>query len=401
MADNTTTVIAQCLCKAHTFTSTVPTTALPMDATCCHCTSCRHSTGALYFVDAKWPSPTEDVSLLKRYSPSKNIDVFFCATCSSPLFCRRTGPDDPLCVITAALQNAPDLVQYSRHIFVGDTVDGGASIWFRKRQDGTPQRRWKARPLTDDDDDDDRPGEEMPDDWPGASTVPDVDSSRPWPKLTPIRCHCGGVDLLLRDASDLAATPAEELPFFVDPTTLKYLATFDACDSCRLSFGVDVPNWTFALLSHIEFPPEEGGLAAPGIFPRSVADLTSAVSSTEKRDARLGTLQLYKSSWDVERFFCSRCSAVVFYACDDRADMVDVAVGLLDHPSGARAEELLTWNIGRVGGSGDVVGGWREGLVKHVLEESEQWRIRQGQPKSWNRVLREKQEQDQAEKAAA
>ncbi len=84
MADEHVSLTAQCLCKKHTFTAPVPAAALPLEASCCHCTSCRHATGSLYFVDVEWPNPEEDLSSLKKYSLSKNINIFFCGTCSTP-----------------------------------------------------------------------------------------------------------------------------------------------------------------------------------------------------------------------------------------------------------------------------------------------------------------------------
>ena len=60
----------------------------------------------------------------------------------------------------------------------------------------------------------------------------------------------------------------------------------------------------------------------------------------------------YVSSPGVTRTFCSQCGANVFWHGDEdtfgRKHLVDVAVGLLDAPSGARAEEMLAWWTGRV-----------------------------------------------------
>ncbi len=259
-------------------------------------------------------------------------------------------------------------------------------MWLRKSLDGSHIPRWTRRSENSGE-----AAEALPYGWPGASADAPPDSNA-WPERTPVRCHCGGVNLVLRSACDLASKPAEELPFFVDPETFQYLATFDACDSCRLSFGTDISNWTFTLLSHIEYPAETE-LGDKAEFPRSVQELVSAVSAPNK-DPRLGTLSFYRSSPDVERFFCLRCAAAVFYACDDRADMVDLAVGLLDHPSGARAEGLLKWNFGVIGWRDSVKGGWRDNFVQAVAEESEEWRIQRGYSKTWARVKREEKEKE-------
>ncbi|CCF36432.1 hypothetical protein CH063_08008, partial [Colletotrichum higginsianum] len=163
--------------------------------------------------------------------------------------------------------------------------------------------------------------------------------------------------------------------------SLKFKASADSCDSCRLTFGSDVNAWAFAPLTHIGF--DVAGNSSPGLpeFPRSLAALRGAVTATRNRDARLGTLAVYDSSPDVERYFCSRCAANVFYAVRDRDGMVDIAVGLLHHPNGARAEGLLAWSYGKVGWDVDAAGGWREGIVTSVKSLSSEWMtpVREGQ----------------------
>jgi hypothetical protein len=57
---------------------------------------------------------------------------------------------------------------------------------------------------------------------------------------------------------------------------------------------------------------------------------------------------MYRSRNDVTRTFCRRCGANIFYDARSRPSIVDVAVGLLDAGSGARAEEVLAWWADRV-----------------------------------------------------
>ena len=93
----------------------------------------------------------------------------------------------------------------------------------------------------------------------------------------------------------------------------------------------------------------------------------------------------------MDRYFCSGCSAVAFYAVDieGRRDMVDLAIGLLRHEDGPGAEGLLNWDLGIVGWMDDTLGGYREALAKTVVEDAEEWRIERGYPKNWRRVIRE------------
>lgn len=384
------TLTSQCLCKAQTFTTIVPSSSLPLEANACHCTSCRHSTGAMYSMDVNWPGQTEDIyaSDLHRYDFTSKIKILFCGTCGTPMFfsCRYDGPDGPVTtgVFSGTLTNVahPNLIRITDHIFVGDTVDGGASMWLQHpNADGTPAKRWKAGKGAGS-----GTSEELPPNWPASYSPLSIEGT----VEVPVWCKCRGVNFVLRP--DFSSHPAhKQLPFFVDPESNKLLASFDACDSCRLACGTDIINWTFALLQHLHY-------AGPRpTFPQTAAELKAAVSAPPKmRDPRLGTLALYESSPHTQRYFCSRCSATVFYACDDRQDMVDVAVGLLDGPSGAaRAEEALTWNLGgQVTWKEDVVGGWREGLVKAIEKEAEDFRVGRGLKINFRRKMKEEAERE-------
>lgn len=381
MPSDTTELVAQCLCKTHTFKSSVPTSSLPLSATCCHCDSCRHVTGAMFLVDVEWPNQDEDLSALHAYDFSPNLREFSCQSCGTRLFCKGSKPGSTLGVITGTLQNEANLVRYDKHIYVGDTRDGGASMFMRKSHpDDTPSKRFVEGSDS----------KELPADWPSNFDLPDPEA-QVTPEFTPLYCHCRGVNLLLKNATDLKDRAPDKLPFYVEPKSFKYLASADACDSCRISFGSDFSIWAFAALDHIGFPATQHPGTTAETFehlPASTFDLKAAVAS-ENKDPRLGTLEFYQSSPDVERYFCSKCAAVVFFAVHSRPNMVDVAPGLLDHPSGARAEGLLHWNFGTMGRLEDVEGGWREKLGKGVREEAEQWRIERGYPKAAGRVRRE------------
>jgi len=333
----------------------------------------------MYLPDTAWPNKEEDLSALEKYSFSPNIDEFFCKSCGTRMFDRGTKPGSAPAVITGVLQNEPNLLRYEKHIFVADTRDGGASMWLRKSHpEGNAVKRFTRR---------DAPGNELPTDWPSDFELPDATATA-GPEFTPLYCHCRGVNLLLKGAADLAGPPPQKVPFYVDPKSYKYLASFDACDSCRISIGADMTLWTFASLTHIGFPAAEQASTTSKSFeslPQTTFDLKAAVAS-ETRDPRLGTLEFYQSSPDVERYFCSRCAATVFYAVHERPNIVDIAIGLLDHPSGSRAEGLLHWSLGTAGHLDDVEGGWREHFFNGVKEEAEQWRIERGYPKTARRI---------------
>ncbi|KAI3395506.1 hypothetical protein diail_1292 [Diaporthe ilicicola] len=372
-------ITAQCLCKKHSFAAVVPRSSLPLKATACHCTSCRRATGALYTMDIPWPGNSDEIrdSTLKKYDFSQRIKFLFCETCSCLMFSEFKKPQQggtegvagsEYGVFTGTLSNdAPEgLVRIEDHIFVGDTKDGGASMWMRNpNSGGGGARRWLGRVSE---------SEAVESNWPGAPRL-ETEAQNEASDI-PIRCHCGGVDLVFqrqKAEEEFTATTQSDLPWFVDPTSKKLMASVDPCNSCRLSSGVDFWAWTFVLLKHIGFSSKTGGNVG---FPADTRGLKAAVSKQRPdRDPRLGTLEFYASSKDVQRYFCSRCSASVFYAVDDRPDLVDVAVGLLDSAAGARAESLLSWSIVRTLPKfvwrEDMLTGWRKQWLESVEAEAE------------------------------
>ncbi|QGI88169.1 hypothetical protein CEK25_003125 [Fusarium fujikuroi] len=376
---------AQCLCKAHTFTTKVPRSKLPLPASICHCTSCRNATGAMYNCNIDWPGSANEIrnSDLKHYKFTSNCEILFCGSCSCPMVWDSHYEDQPqnFGVFTGVLNNVnvDNFINFTRQIFVGDTVDGGLSPWLQNvNGDGDRPCRWMKKPED---------GGELDENWPAASE--DARSDALPATDIPIRCHCKGVDLVFRPGNvDFSTMEADAIPSFIEPKTHKHLATLDPCPSCRLSVGVDVMNWTFVMPQQIDFPEKTDG----SDFPRNTLDLKSAVDDPN-RDPRYGTLAIYPSSPDVQRYFCSRCSATVFYTVDDRPECIDVAVALLHAPEGARAEGILTWHLGaKMMGEWDFERGWRKDFAMSVKHASEKWRIERGYSKTWRRIAFENEE---------
>lgn len=445
--DKTIDITVQCLCKTHSFTApSVPVSSLPLKATSCHCDSCRYTTGALYSADIEWPGDPAKVrdSDLQRFIFTDRISVLFCGTCGSTMFFEWAAEPGQghkgkgYSVFTGALPNVKvpggkPLIAFEHHMFLGDTKDGGASPWLQdldfdiQASCARASRRWHGQKL----DSEEVPGGQ---DWPPSSDLSaaldthsqsspsDTQEEGVQTNITiPVKCKCGGVhfDLLASVArNEFAQMPRDKLPRFVDPDNNKSLASFDACDSCRISSGLEIFHWTFFWLKHIAFPLAGGSDngSQRQTLPTSTKELQSAVlAAVEQRDPRLGTLKMYASSPDVQRYFCGQCSAVVFYACDDLSDQVDVALGLLRAPparatstesgdsepghGGARAEHLVSWKLGgTIGWQQDVQGGWREPMMQKVSDEAAAWRDRRGLAKNW-RVRND--EKEAAGKAAS
>lgn len=374
--EDTVTLTARCLCAANTFKSTISKSKLPLPGSICHCTSCRHVSGALYTADVRWPEPRAnvDVSKLKSFSFSSNVHLLFCPTCSTPLF--WAWPNDhtrPLGVFTGALENDKhEVVKFLDHSFVGDTLDGGASVWFRHLNPGGVELE------RSDVDIDDKTAKKLPREWPSAADLTGYEEKKE--DRIPIRCKCKGVDFVL-SRGDYSDIPEGELPWNIDPKTHKLLADLCGCDSCRLQGGLDVFNWTFTEMKNISFSNHDKP------FPTHMTELKSLINAKE---AAVGTLKYYASSPKVLRFFCGECSACVFFTKEERPTFADVAVGVLDASDGARAEGLLSWDFGGgVSYREDGDGGWRQGLFDRVGKDGEEYRIGRGYPKIWKRLADE------------
>jgi hypothetical protein len=235
------------------------------------------------------------------------------------------------------------ILDFAEHMWVDDTRDGGASTWL-------PALGSKVAEI-----------------WPTHGRVHSV-LSKDCEKMSPIsavesrsgelhnrtdlhrlpaRCHCGGVsfsvarpdeealtgrvpfpDLLIPYKSGVSAANPDKHPWWVSKDRSKWLAGNCSCDSCRRIAGFDVVQWAFIPLSSLFFSDGEH-------FTRPFAD-------------RLSTMKSYRSSSSVTRWFCGRCGANIFWDGDERPTLLDVAVGLFDAKSGARAEEWLEWVTERV-----------------------------------------------------
>ena len=345
-----TRLTASCHCKANQYTFSVPTTSLPLPAYLCHCNISRRISGSLFtsYVAVPAANAPPDLRNLTAYKSSNILTRWFCTTCSTHLFLEYSA-DGAWWTSTGTLDRSNGIVSFKGNMWIGDTIDGGASDWIRQLDDRTAER-WLTEPQT---------SAAVPLGW----HAPPATSSAPsQPALLPARCHCGGVRFTIARPS-AAATPPQPPPPFPDLTHpraahpdrsnaanapwwqpgggARYLAGHCACASCRLIAGHDVAQWAFVPTAAIALP---GG--AP--FP---AD-----------ERAWGSMRAYRSSEGITRRFCGVCGASLFWDGEERPQLVDVAVGVLDAESGARAEEWLVWWTGRVS--------YAEEALNRVLVES-------------------------------
>jgi hypothetical protein len=314
-----------------------------------------------------------DVSKLKVFHHFPSIDLLFCPTCSTPMFfADRKDKDRLLGVFSGVLANLDvDLIEFDNHIFVDDTKDGGASVWLRHNANGSEIKRFKL-------DDHRNDPEELPIDWQPEGRLSGYEKKTD--AAVPIRCKCKGIDFILQPGDYTRVDPAK-LPFHIDPVTHKSLAGFCGCDSCRLQCGVDVMHWTYAEMKHLSFSKGSNS------FPTNASALKKLVDA---QDPALGTLAYYSSREDVERYFCSNCSACVFYTNALRPEIIDLAIGLLEAEDGARAESLLSWTYGaRIGHHEDAEGGWRGKLFESIEKDAEEYRIQRKYPKNYQRLAKD------------
>lgn len=366
------TITARCLCKANIFQAQVPKSQLPLKPYLCHCNTCRHTLGTMYNNAVIWPTPRAqvDVSKLKSFRYFSNYDVHFCPTCSTPMFSSdAVDLEYPLKIFTGLLENVDvDLIEFKHQCFVHDTLDGGASVWMEHNANGSEIPRYAGHSNT----------EELAKDWPPREALTGYEAKKE--DAVPIRCKCRGVDLILH-RGDYTGIPEQELQYNVDPKTHKLLAGFCGCDSCRLQGGVDLFIWAFAEMKYISFASSDTA------FPKAAAGLKDLVDAN---DPAVGTLVYYSSREDVERYFCSKCSACVFYATTRLPHHLDISVGVLEASDGARAEGILSWPYGaRISFREDGDGGWRAKLFDAVEKSAEAYRISRAYPKNWHRQAKD------------
>jgi hypothetical protein len=235
------------------------------------------------------------------------------------------------------------IVEYKSCMWIEDTKDGGASDWLTSIN-GKDFNKWTQEAEESD---------KIPLGYYSTSTsdVPQV--KRP----VNAHCHCKGVEFWIQPPTITSKTARSDFPDLMVPYYLgqdaasnplnspwwlrdddtRFLAGTCACLSCRQASGFDITFWAFIPTVNIfldckltrPFPPYE----------------------TRHSNGYWGTMKAYKSSDGVTRTFCSKCGANVFWDGwqeKGRDGLIDVAVGLLDADSGARAEEMLAWWTERV-----------------------------------------------------
>lgn len=170
-------------------------------------------------------------------------------------------------------------------------------------------------------------------------------------------CRCGGVSVQIQRA-DPEDREVSKLERFIakdehgHPTS-KHMAFCCVCRYCRLHSGVSLTPWVYVPPSQVINP-----------HTNKVVAQHHAASTEAGQEANKGlNLKHYWSSPEACRSFCADCGASVFYSCDSRQDIVNVAAGLLRAEEGSMARRWLSWQWGRTAW-------WKEGTTQRDVMEA-------------------------------
>jgi hypothetical protein len=343
-------VKVRCLCGHYQLSLAVPKDQLPLAASICHCSSCRHALGSLYicvaFVPENCLKPVQDsLSKLKAIQWSSRRTAYSCTTCGSIIVDILDGI---VAIHTGSLDRLENTVQIKSQIFVKDTQDGGFSHWLKPLQIKT------YGTLND----------SLPEDWLQTSKQPAAHNTI---ERLHAHCLCKGVNfwisrpLIFSANSDNPKSDVNqnnpdrgdydiEKPWWLCASRTKFFAEVCHCNSCRLSSSCDFLPWTY-------IPTTDISLTEDGSVPFS---------------RNFGTLREYCSSDEASRYFCGQCGATVYYIREERHGIVNVAVGLLDAAEGSLAQSWLEWRTDGLDFKEDSVDR-APTLVNHVEGALQKW----------------------------
>ena len=347
--------IISCLCGS---ISLPLKTTLPAPTELCHCSACRHTTGALCtgFVNLESAPPPAVVEKCTIYHTSKTQARYFCSTCGTKLFVhphserepdgtvkKRTDEDKAWCVLGSAVDppeaSRDDVLLVEKHEWLADATDAGLAPFMSKLGGrDIPCFETKENEVSAADLDE-------------RLKTFGKDLLPPAPDGTlKAECRCGGVSLLIQRANHTERS-VSQLDRFIPKNSNgnalndKHIAMTCVCRYCRLHTGTSLAPWVYIPPVQIINPQT----SKPVVQHRAALPPDPKVVNTAAQSANIGlTLKHYWSSPDCCRSFCSHCGAAVFYTVDRRQEVVNIAAGLLRAEEGVMARRWLSWQWGRV-----------------------------------------------------
>ncbi|KAF9480592.1 hypothetical protein BDN70DRAFT_832540 [Pholiota conissans] len=379
----TTYVNASCQCELNAFRVAFDTASLPISNEICHCSTCRHSSGqmALAHVTIKGVPLVRANGLSVHSSRSPNTTTYktspdatryFCTSCSAQLFwVHHVNGGDIWNVAVGVLERTEGVVRRTHHIWVGDTLDGGAADHLQVVA-GLRLPRYKEGEGS----------EVLPVGWRADRLACAAENPTTKEQLKAF-CHCGNVSFIITRPSEASFAPSAAYPDLLFPYNVshmskiinandekwwlrpkssphptKYLAGHwhCVCSRCRLGGGFEIQSWTYVSRANvIEVGSEE------------------PIELVHEADRPKG-LRQYSSSPGKYREFCSTCGATAFWWHANRPDLIAVAIGLLDQgKDGVRAEEWLKWHKERLSfiENAKMSSGAVQGLKEGMASESD------------------------------
>lgn len=315
-----------CLCGRTNLTVTLAAEIFPVDVSLHHSDAARHGTGMLFasYLPLARPPVYEGCT---EYILSKETSCLFCETCSCHLICHHKLNEECM-VASGVIRHVGDVIKVAQHEIINETVDGGVVSFTQTAQGHIKRLSGEIG------------GKQM--------LINNTDSiaaqQQPLGVVdkTLAQCHCHAVRFFMTPPNSLSEKISLPWPDVLVPyhsgssenfedakwwpraNKTKYLAGLCACRSCRLSAGFPIQAWAFIPMTNL-------------------LDDDGRPFHMDSRD-----LRRFISSLGVYRESCKTCGATVFWHSDERPDLIDVSVGLLRAPSGARADTLLEWDRSRV-----------------------------------------------------
>ena len=330
---------------------------LPAKTELCYCNPCRHTTGALFggFVRLISAPPKEVLDKCTVYHSSETHERYFCTTCGTKTFIhphhKPDGTERDYWVAFSGAVDPPIGVDNVVHIeankWLCDAPDGSMAPFFTKL-DGreipcynVEQDSEKLSPTA------------------LGEMVKNSDSPLPLPagEMLKAECRCGGVSLRIQRAKPEDKSISQLDRFIAKDgngsPTGKHMAFCCVCRYCRLHSGSSLTPWTY-------IPPAQ---VINTHTNKPVAQHHEASTDAGKEANRGLKLTRYWSSPNACRSFCSDCGASVFYSCDPRQEIVNVAAGFLRAEEGPMARRWLSWQWGRTAW-------WKEGTTQRDVMEA-------------------------------
>lgn len=307
-------IVAACHCKRNRFTTTAHRSQLPLEVPICHCYQCRHVSGNLCISDAEWPNWPDtpvDLSSLVSYDFSPNVLTHFCPDCGTNMFYEKHTEPRQLTVYVGAIEDASDVIKFTKHEWLSDTRDGGAADWIHSIDHEELPRFTCSHRTTE--------AEQR-----SKLTKDESAGSVRGSLELDAKCLCEGVQFKI-SRPNVSITPGHTNSS--NQAAQRYIGSICVCKDCRLSTGTVLLTLAYVPIANIR---QESG---------------------EQWNMSFGTLKQYRGSDRATRCFCSTCGAFVFYI-DDAAmaskGFVGIGAGLLCADSGAQANDWLLWRTWKI-----------------------------------------------------